>query len=93
MSRSGFASPGGSMAFSERCTVRSALVNVPVFSPAVAPGSTMSAYWAVSVRKRSWTTTKSSGLRRIRRTRARSGSETDGLVAEIHSSSIEPCSA
>ena len=56
MSRSDRASPGGSTAFSERCTVRSALVKVPVFSPQAAAGRTTSASWAVSVRKMSWTT-------------------------------------
>jgi hypothetical protein len=93
MSRSGRASPGGSTARSDRCTVRSALVNVPSFSPHVAAGSTTSASCAVSVRKRSCTTTKSFSSLRIRRMRASSGSDTAGLVAEIHSSRIEPCSA
>ena len=35
----------------------------------------------------------SSSRSRIRRMRARSGSDTAGLVALIHSSRIEPCSA
>ena len=46
---SGRASPGGWTACSDRCTVRSAFVNVPSFSPQVAAGSTTSANAAVSV--------------------------------------------
>jgi hypothetical protein len=93
MSRSLRASPGGSTARSERCTVRSALVNVPVFSPQIAVGRTTSAKRAVSVRKASWTTTNSSSEARMERMQPSSGSDTAGLVAEIHSSPIEPCSA
>ncbi len=77
----------------DRCTVRSAQVNVPVFSPQVAAGSTTSASIAVSVMKMSWTTTNRFSWARMRRMRARSGRETAGFVAEIHSSLIEPCSA
>src|SRR5215211_4066741 len=84
---------GGSTAFSERCTVRSAFVKVPVFSPQVAAGNTTSAYCAVSVRKMSWTTTKRSSFSRIERMRESSGRETAGLVALIQSKEIEPCSA
>src|SRR4029453_2278913 len=83
---SGRDSPVGSTAFPLRCTVRSALVKVPSFSPQVAAGSTTSANSAVSVRKMSCTTTNSSSLARMRRMRASSGSDTAGLVAEIHSS-------
>jgi hypothetical protein len=54
--------PGGSTALSEICTVRSALVNVPVFSPHAAAGSKTSASAADSVRKMSWTTTTTSAL-------------------------------
>jgi hypothetical protein len=93
MSRSGRASPGGSTARSLRWTVRSTFVKVPAFSPHVAAGSTTSASCAVSVMKRSWTTTISPGRDRMERIRCSSGSETAGFVAEIHSSSIEPCSA
>ena len=80
MSRSGRASPGGSTAFSDRCTVRSALVKVPVFSPQVAAGRTTSASWAVSVRKRSWTTRNSRSWLRMLRIRSSSGKDTAGLV-------------
>jgi hypothetical protein len=66
--------------------VRSTLVNVPVFSPQVAAGNTTSASSAVSVMKRSCTTTNSSGCARMRRMRARSGRDTAGLVALIQSS-------
>src|SRR5215217_4614055 len=84
---------GGSTAFSERCTVRSAFVKVPVFSPQVAAGRTTSAYWAVSVRKMSCTTTKRFSRSSISLTRASSGRETAGLVALIQRKEIEPCSA
>ena len=93
MSRSLRASPGGSTALSDRCTVRSALVNVPVRSPHVAAGRTTSASSAVSVMNRSWTTTNSCSSARIRRIRSMSGIDTAGLVAEIHNILIEPCSA
>ncbi len=93
MSRSARASPGGSTALSDRWTVRSALVRVPVFSPQVAAGSTTSASWAVSVRNRSWATTKSRSWVRIERIRASSGRDTAGLVPVIHSIRSVPCSA
>ena len=52
---SGRASPGGATACSERCTVRSWLVKVPVFSPHIAAGRTTSANAAVSERNGSET--------------------------------------
>ena len=61
---------------SQMCTVRSAFVNVPVFSPQVAAGSTTSASCAVSVRKRSWTTTNSSSRAQDRADRARARAAT-----------------
>jgi hypothetical protein len=93
MSRSERASPGGSTALSERWTVRSAFVYVPVFSPHRAAGSTTSASCAVSVRKASLTTRKSRVCERIERIRRSSGSETAGLVAVTHRKRIEPSSA
>jgi hypothetical protein len=93
MSRSGRACPGGSTTFSDRWTVRSALVKTPVFSPHVAAGSTTSASAAVSVRKRSCTTTNSSSEDRIDRMRASSGKDTAGLVPDIQRNLIDPCSA
>jgi hypothetical protein len=93
MSRSGRASPGGSTAFSDRCTVRSALVKVPVFSPQVAAGRTTSASCAVSDRNRSWTTTNSRSWTKISRIRRSSGSETAGLVPMTQRNRIEPSSA
>jgi hypothetical protein len=92
MSKSERASPGGSIAWYDTCTVRSVFVYVPVFSPQMAAGSTTSAYSAVSVRYASCTITMRSRFCRIVRTRAQSGSETTGFVAEIQSSLIEPCS-
>jgi hypothetical protein len=92
MSRSGRASPGGSTAFSDRCTVRSAFVNVPSFSAQVAAGSTTSAKEAVSVGKMSCTTTNRSSPSRISRMRPSSGSETAGFVHEIQSRPMEPSS-
>jgi hypothetical protein len=93
MSRSLLASPGGSTAFSEMCTVRSALVKVPVFSPQVAAGRTTSAYRAVSVKKMSCTTTKRLSCSRIERIRGSSGRETAGFVQLIQRKFMEPCSA
>jgi hypothetical protein len=87
------ARPGGSTARSDRWTVRSVLVKVPVFSPQIAVGSTTSANRAVSVRKASWTTTNRSSEARMERMRCSSGRDTAGLVAEVHSSPMEPCSA
>ena len=85
--------PPASRSRSDRCTVRSVLVNVPAFSPQIAVGRTTSALWAVSVRNASWTTTNSSSEARMERIRGSSGRDTAGLVAEIHSSPIDPCSA
>ena len=79
MSRSDRASPGGSTALCERWTVRSTLVNVPVFSPQIAAGSTTSASSAVSVRKASWTTTNSRSCARISRIAVQLG-QRDGRV-------------
>src|SRR3954453_12397334 len=93
MSKSERASPGGSTALWLMCTVRSTLVNVPVFSPHMAQGRTTSASRAVSVMNASWTTTNSSSRRRMFRTLARLGSDTAGFVALIQSIWIEPCSA
>jgi len=93
MSRSGRACPGGSTAFSDKCTVRSTLVKVPVFSAHVAAGSTTSASCAVSVRKMSCTTKNSRSCDRIDRTRASSGSETAGFVPLTHNIRSEPSSA
>jgi hypothetical protein len=93
MSRSGFASPGGSTALSETWTVRSAFVKVPSFSPQVAAGSTTSASEVVSVGKTSWTTRNSRSWPSSERMRCSSGSETAGLVAVIQSIRIEPSSA
>lgn len=87
------ARPGGSTAFSDRWTVRSWLVYVPVFSPQRATGSTTSASWVVSVRKASLTTTKSRSWARIERIRGSSGSETAGLVPMTQRKRTEPCSA
>jgi hypothetical protein len=69
------------------------LVKVPVFSPHSAVGRTTSASLAVSVRKASWTTTNGSSASRMVRIRSSWGRDTAGLVPEIHSSLIEPCSA
>ena len=77
---SGRASPGGSTARSERWTVRSWFVYVPVFSPHIAAGSTTSASSPVSVRNGSLTTTTSRSCSRIERIRWSSGSETAGFV-------------
>lgn len=93
ISRSGLASPGGSTARSERCTVRSAFVNVPSFSPQIAAGSTTSASITVSLMKASCTTTNSSSFARIDRMRCSSGSDTAGLVPEIQRKRIDPSSA
>jgi hypothetical protein len=92
MSRADRASPGGSIACSDRCTVRSAFVNVPVFSSCVAAGSTTSAIAAVSVRKRSCTTVKTSSDAQTERTRSASGSDTSGFVALTHQNGSVPCS-
>ena len=90
---SGRASPGGSTACSDRWTVRSVFVNVPVFSPQSAAGSTTSASRAVSVRKASETTRNRPSCERIERIRWSSGSETAGFVPLTQRNSIEPCSA
>ena len=58
--QSTWAFPGGHLAARTRCTRRSVLVKVPFFSAKLAAGSTTSARLAVSVRKMSWTTRKSS---------------------------------
>ena len=92
MSRSARASPGGSTAFSDRCTVRSTLVKVPVFSPQVAAGRTTSASCAVSDRKMSCTTRNSRSWARIERIRRSSGRETAGLVAVTYRKRIDPSS-
>ena len=60
ISVSGFVSPQTSTALRTRCTRRSVLEKVPSFSAKLRPGSTTSAYLAVSVMKRSSTTRKSS---------------------------------
>src|SRR4051794_41821861 len=79
MSRSALASPGGSTALSDRCTVLLTFVYAPVFSPQPAAGRTTSASRAVSVRNASWTTTKQLSPSRILRTRGRSGRLTAGV--------------
>src|SRR4051794_41826163 len=90
MSRSALASPGGSTALSDRCTVLLTFVYAPVFSPQPAAGRTTSASRAVSVRNASWTTTKQLSPSRILRTRGRSGRLTAGVVGEVHNSPIDP---
>src|SRR3954469_10948391 len=87
------ACPGGSMARSERWTVRSWLVNVPVFSAHMAAGSTTSASRPVSVRKASLTPTKSRSWDGIDRIRCSSGNDTAGFVAVIQRNRIAPSSA
>src|SRR3989442_22751 len=57
---------------------RSVLTNVPVFSAKLEPGSTTSAYRAVSVRKRSWTARNSSSWNQCSAC-AMSGSEMTGF--------------
>ncbi|HJU19508.1 MAG TPA: hypothetical protein VJ770_23885 [Stellaceae bacterium] len=93
MSRSGLASPGGSIALWLIWTVRLTLVEHPVFSPQMAAGSTTSAISAVSVMKASCTITNTPCLRRIARSRFRSGMDTAGFVPMIHSTRMEPVSA
>jgi hypothetical protein len=58
--QSGLAWPGGSTTFSPICTRRSVFVYVPAFSKNDVAGRITSANSAVSVRKMSWTTRKSS---------------------------------
>ena len=53
------------MASRTRCTRRSVLVNVPLFSAKLTAGRTTSANWAVSVRKMSCTTRKSDLVHRL----------------------------
>ena len=60
MSQSGRDSPTGSSALFNCWSLRSRLVNVPVFSALAAAGSTTSAIIAVSVMKMSCTTRNSS---------------------------------
>jgi hypothetical protein len=78
---------------SEICTVRSAFVYVPVFSPHIDAGSTTSASCAVSVRKASLTTRNRRFWVRIERIRCSSGSETAAFVAVVQRKRIEPSSA
>jgi len=68
------------------------LVNVPVFSPHSAAGSTTSASPAVSVRYASETTRNRPGLPRVSRTLCSSGSDTAGLVPITHRNRIVPSS-
>ena len=79
MSRSERASPGGSTALSDRCTVRSTLVNVPVFSPQARRQHHVGQPGGLG-QEHVLHDHEQSRLARIRRIRARSGSETAGLV-------------
>ena len=58
-------SPIGAIAWRTRCTRRSLLVNVPSFSAKLVAGSTTCGVCAVSCRKMSCTTRKSSLRRRL----------------------------
>ena len=62
----------------QRCTLRSVFVKVPSFSAKLAAGRTTSASFAVSLRKMSWTTRKSSACRPCS-TWVMSGSESIGF--------------
>jgi hypothetical protein len=89
ISQSARASPGASTAFRTLWTVLQVFVNVPSFSAQHAAGRTTSASCAVSVRKISWTTSRSSFSREWR-TWCVSGSVTMGFSPMMNRALIPP---
>ena len=87
------ASPGSASAVRPICTCRLVLVTVPSFSGHADAGSTTSAWNAVSVRKRSWTT-RCSSIASPARACAVSGSDIAGFSPMMYIPLIFPaCTA